>query len=73
MIPETGATEAVVQQTLDKTQMYLNRVVDAEQQVSDGVLVWGAHAIDNQQERRARLTELRRSSRTSRLVTQWGK
>ncbi|MEJ7784641.1 MAG: DUF6079 family protein [Solirubrobacteraceae bacterium] len=59
-IPPSGATEAVVQQILDKTQIYLNRVVDAEQQVGDGVLVWGAHAIDHQQERRARLTELRK-------------
>ena len=59
-IPDSGATEAVVQQILDKTQLYLNRVLEAEEQVSDGVLVWGAHAIDHQQERRARLTELRK-------------
>ena len=59
-IPDSGATEAVVQQILDKTQIYLNRALEAEQQVSDGVLVWGAHAIDHQQERRARLAELRK-------------
>jgi Family of unknown function (DUF6079) len=59
-IPDSGATEGVVQQILDKTQTYLNRVVDAEQQVSDGVLVWGAHAIDHQDERRGRLGELKK-------------
>jgi hypothetical protein len=58
-IPDSGATEAVVQQILDKTQNYLNRVVEAEQHVSEGVLVWGAHAIDHQQERRGRLVDLR--------------
>lgn len=58
-IPDSGPTEAVVEQILDKTQSYLNRVLEADQQVSDGVLVWGAHAIDHQQERRGRLAGLR--------------
>ena len=60
VIPDSGATEAGVEQILDKAQLYLNRVLEAEQQVSDGVLVWGAHAIDHQQERRARLADLRK-------------
>ncbi|MFN2469626.1 MAG: DUF6079 family protein [Gaiellaceae bacterium] len=59
-IPDSGATDVVVQQILEKTQIYLNRVLEAEQQVSDGVLVWGAHAIDHQQERRGRVAELRK-------------
>lgn len=59
-VPESGATDAVVQQILDKAQSYLNRALDAEQQVTDGVLIWGAHAIDHQHDRRNRLSQLRK-------------
>jgi hypothetical protein len=58
-IPDSGVTEVVVTQILDKAQSFLNRAIDAEQQVTDGVVIWGAHAIDHQQERRGRLGELR--------------
>lgn len=59
-IPDSGATEPVVQQILDNTQTYLNRLLAADQQIGDGVLVWGAHAIDHQDERRERLADLRK-------------
>lgn len=57
--PESGATEATVAQILDRAQSYMDRVVDAEQSIANGVVVWAAHVIDHQQERRARLEHLR--------------
>jgi hypothetical protein len=59
-ISDSGAAEPVVQQILDNTQSYLNRVLAADQQVGDGMIVWGAHAIDHQDERRERLADLRK-------------
>lgn len=58
-VPQSGANEQLVRQLLDKNQDYLDRLLEAEQTVTEGLLVWGAHVIDRQDERRGRLRDLR--------------
>jgi hypothetical protein len=60
-VPDSGANDVLVRQVLDSAHVYLDRVVEAEQHVANGVLVWGAHVIDLQEERLQRLMALRRA------------
>ncbi len=59
VIPESGASEAIVQQILTAAQTMLDRVVAADQGVAAGIQLWGALVVDRQPQRRERLAALK--------------
>jgi len=59
-VPETGADEALVRQVHTAGETLMERVVQARSLVGDGIWLWGALVVDQQEERDARLEALQR-------------